>query len=119
MRSNAILNIENNDKKCFIWSILASHHPCNDIHPNRVSNYKHNFDELTIQCFDFTKGFKCSDVHRFNELNNLSSNMFELNVYQDQNKWKHKLIPIKVGRNGSDGFIDLLIYKNHYAFTNN
>ena len=28
LRSNAILNIQNNDKYCFIWSILASLHPC-------------------------------------------------------------------------------------------
>ena len=38
LRSNAILNIENNDKYCFLWSILAYLHPCNKIHPNRVSN---------------------------------------------------------------------------------
>ena len=40
LRSNAILNIENNDKYCFLWSILAYLHPCNKNHPNRVSNYK-------------------------------------------------------------------------------
>ena len=28
LRSNAILNIQNNDKYCFIWSILASLHRC-------------------------------------------------------------------------------------------
>ena len=36
LRSNAILNIENNDKYCFLWSILAYLHPCNNNHPNRV-----------------------------------------------------------------------------------
>ena len=40
LRSNAILNNENNDKYCFVWSILASLYPCNNTHPNRVSNYK-------------------------------------------------------------------------------
>ena len=30
LRSNAILNIENNDKYCFLWSILAYLHPCNN-----------------------------------------------------------------------------------------
>ena len=79
LRSNAILNIENNDKSCFIWSILASFHPCNNNHPNRVSNYKQFFDELNIQGFDFNKGFRCSDVHKFNELNNSSVNIFDLN----------------------------------------
>ena len=86
LRSNAILNIENNDKYCFLWSILAYLHPCNNNHPNRVSNYRQYFNDLNIQCFDFGKGFRCSDVHKFNELNNLSVNIFELNFYQDQNQ---------------------------------
>ena len=115
LRSNAILNIENNDKYCFLWSILAYLHPCNNNHPNRVSNYRQYFIELNIQGFDFTNGFRCSDVHRFNELNNLSINIFELIFYQDQNQWKHKLIPIEVSKKDSDRVIDLAIYKNHYA----
>ena len=115
LRTNAILNIENNDKYCFLWSILAWLHPCNNNHPNRVSNYRQYFNELNIQGFDFTNGFKCSDVHKFNELNNLSVNIFELNFYQDQNQWKHELIPIEVSKNNSDRIIDLAIYKNHYV----
>ena len=115
LRSNAILNVENNDKYCFLWSILAWLHPCNNNHPNRVSNYQQYFDELNINGFDFTYGFRCSDVHKFNELNNLSVNIFELNFYQDQNQWKHKLIPIEISKNNSDRVIDLAIYKNHYV----
>ena len=115
LRSNAILNVENNDKYCFLWSILASLHPCINNHPNRVSNYRQYFSELNIQGFDFSKRFKCCDVHKFNELNNLSVNIFELNFYQDQNQWKHKLIPIEVSKNDSDRVIDLAIYKNHYV----
>ena len=78
MRSNAILNFENNDKYWFIWSILASLHPCNNNHPKRVTNYKQYFNELSIQGFDFTNGYKCSDVHKLNELNNSSVNIFEI-----------------------------------------
>ena len=115
LRSNALVNIKNNDKYCFIWSILASLHPCENDHPNRVSNYIQYFNELNFQSFDFTNGFKCSDVHKFNELNNLSVNIFELNFYQDKNKWKHNLIPIEISKNKSDRIVDLLIYKNHYA----
>ena len=113
--SNAILNVENNYKYCFLWSILAYLYPCNNNHPNRVSNYKQYFNELNIQGFDFSKGFKCSDVHKFNELNNLSVNIFELAFYQDQNKWKHKLIPFEISKNISDRVIDLAIYKNYYV----
>ena len=119
LRSNAILNIENNDKYCFIWSLSASLHPCKNNHPNRVSNYKQYFNELNITGFDFKNGFKCSDVHRFNEVINLSVNIFELIFYQDQNKWRHKIIPIEVSKNISDRVIDLAIYKNHYVLIKN
>ena len=98
LRSNAILNNENNDKYCFLWSILASLHPCNNTHPNRVSIFKQYFNEFNNNGFDFANGFKCSNVHKLNELNRLSVNFFELILYEDQNKWRHKLLPIEVGK---------------------
>ena len=94
--------------------ILAYLHPSNN-HPNRVSIYRQNFNELDIQGFDSSKGFKCSDFHKFNEINVLSVNILELSFYQDQNQWRHKLIPIEISKNNSDRFIDLAYYKNHYV----
>ena len=114
LRSSAILNIENNDKYCFLWSILAKLHPCNNNRPIRVSNYKQYSNKLNNDGFDFTNGFRCSDVHKFEKLHS-SFNIFELNFYQDQNKWRHKLNPIEVRKTESDRAIDLLIYKNHYV----
>ena len=115
LRSSAILNIQNVDKYCFLWSILAHLHPCDNSHPSRVKNYLQYFNELNVDGFDFTNGFRCSDVHKFNELNNLSVNIYELNFYQDGDQWKHNLIPVEISKNESDTIIDLLIYKNHYA----
>ena len=115
MRTNAIWNIENNDKYCFIWSILASLHPCKNTHPNRVSNYKQYFNEFNVQGFDFSRGFRYSDVHKFNELKKVSVNILELKFYQDQNQWKHRLLPTELSKNDSDRVIDLAIYKNHYV----
>ena len=115
LRSSAILNIQKNDKYCFIWSILASLHPCENTHPSRVNNYLQYFYELNFQSFDFTNGFKCSDVHKFSELNKLSVDIYELNFYQDGDKWKHNLIPREISKNESEKVIDLLFYKNHYA----
>ena len=115
LRSNAILNIQDFDRYCFIWSILARLHPCENTHPSRVNNYIQYFNDLNFRSFDFTNGFKCSDIHKFNEINNLSVNKNEINFYQDGDKWKHNLIPIEISKNESDNVIDLLIYKNHYA----
>ena len=115
LRSSATLNIENYNKYCFLWSILAYLHPCNNNHRNTVSNYKQYFNELNIRDFDFTNGFKCSDVHKFERLKNLSINIFELNFHQYQNKWRHKLIPDEVSNIESDRVIDLLIHQKHYV----
>ena len=45
LRSNAILNIENDDKYCFRWNTLSYLHPCKKNHPNRVSKYRLLFNE--------------------------------------------------------------------------
>ena len=119
MRSNALIIIEYNDKYCFSWSILASLHPCNNHHPLRVSKYIQFFNELVIDGFDFTNGFNCSGMHRFEKLNNLSIDIFELNFYQDKNKWKHNLLPIEITKNESDRVVFLLIYKNLYVLIKN
>ena len=110
LRSSAIVNIKNDDRYCFIWSILAKLHPC-ETNPDRVTKYMPYFNELNIERFDFSNGFPCSDMYRFEKLNNLSINIYELNF--DRNK--HKLVPIEISKNESDKVIDLLIYKNHYA----
>ena len=98
LRSNALINIKNDDKYCSFWSILASLHPCLNDHPNRISNYRQYFDELNIECFDFTDGFRCIHMHRFEKLNNLSINKIELKFYQDKNKWKHILILFEISK---------------------
>ena len=54
-------------------------------------------------------------MHRFENLNNLSNNLFELNFYQDKDEWKHNLIPIDFSENESDRVVDFLKYKNQYA----
>ena len=108
--SSAILNIKNDDKYCFLWSILANLYPCEN-NSNIVSSYRNYFNELNIEGFDFSNGFKCRDVYRFESLNNLSINIYELNFGEN----KHKLIPIEISKSESDKVIDFLIYKNHYV----
>ena len=117
LRSNAFLNIENNDKYCFLWSTLAFLNPRDNSHPTRVLNYIQYFDELSIEGFDFTNCFNCiDDVQNFEKLSILSINLFELNFYQDKNILKQSLIPTEISKNDqSDRLVDLLIYKNHYA----
>ena len=75
LRSFALINIKNNDKNCFIWSFLVYLPPCENDHPKRVSNYRQKFNEINTDGSDFRNGFKCSEVQKFEKLNNLSINI--------------------------------------------
>ena len=102
LRISAILNIENDDKYCFLGSILAKLHPGNKNHPNRVSKYRYSFNELNIWNFDFTNGIKCSDIQKFEKVNSLTFIIFEVNFYRDQKKWKLKIILKEISKNETD-----------------
>ena len=81
----------------------------------RFSNHNQHFNELNIDGFDSTNGFKCCDVHRFEKLKNLSRKIYKIDIYQGGDEWKINLIPIEISKNESDKVIDLLIYTKHYA----
>ena len=49
---NAVNNIQNEDNKCFMWSILAALHPVNQ-NANRVNKYKLYEKELNISDIKF------------------------------------------------------------------
>ena len=115
LRSSDLIKIKNDDKNCFSWSFLAKTLSCNNDHSNRVSNYKHYFDKLNVESFHIYNGFRCCDVEKFEKLNNLSTNIFELNFYQDKIKWKHNLIPIEKSKKDSNRVVELSIYKVFYA----
>src|SRR5947207_883428 len=44
-RQNGVINIQNNDEKCFMWSVLAQLYPASH-HQERVSHYKQYENEL-------------------------------------------------------------------------
>ena len=45
LRNSSTWNIENKDNYCFLWSVLAYLHHCENSPPNRVSNYRNEFNE--------------------------------------------------------------------------
>ena len=118
LRISAIESIQNVDSFCFLWSISAQLRPISNSkngHVTKVSIYGQSSDELNIEGFDFSDGFRSSDVNKFGKLNNLSGKIFVF-FYTTR---KHKLIPIKVSKDVSDRAIDLLNYKNHYVSIKN
>ena len=113
--SSVFLNIENDKKYCSLWSISTSLHPCSNNHPNRVSNYRQYLKELNFDEFEFSNVFNCNGVQKSEKLKNLFINLFELQIFQEQNKWNHKLLPIEISKSKSDNIVDLIIYKTQYV----
>ena len=112
IRTNSILNIQNADTYCFLWSILANIHPVDKGH-QRVSKYEPYRDELNITNIDFTNGMRIVDIPRFERLNpTLSINVFEYSTEEDND---YKLVALYVSKNNENRrIIDLILYKNHY-----
>ena len=117
IRSNSILNIQNKDAYCFLWSILANIHPV-DKDPQRVSKYIPYQNELNINNIDFSDGMKICDIPRFEKLNHqLSINAFE---YSTDNENDYQLAPLYISKhNEYRKIIDLILYKNHYIYLKN
>jgi len=71
----ACVNVQNNDQKCFMWSILASLHQ--DIHVTnrfRVHQYTRYENELNFTGIEFP--VKITDVTKFERNNNISIHVF-------------------------------------------
>ena len=103
--NKSILNIQNTDVFCFVWSILAHLFPVDDKHKERTSNYSKHVNKLDVGDIEFPMRIK--DIPKFEKLNNLNINVFELN--------KTVLTPIYINTNYLEPQIDLLLYENHYC----
>ena len=104
--SKSIVEIQNNDNYCFLWSILAHKYKV-DNHQERVSHYENHFHELDQGDIQFP--MKIKDIPTFERLNNLNINVFELSANDKT------LSPKYVNKNYFDEQIDLLLYENHYC----
>ena len=76
-KSTSIINIQNDDNYCFLWSILAHKHKV-DNHRERVSHYKKHFHEFIPGDIQFPR--KLKDIPTFERINNLNTNAFELSA---------------------------------------
>ena len=102
--NKSIINIKNDDQFCFLWCILARLFPVEG-HKNRTSNYSMHTNKLILNGLEFP--MKIKDIPKFENLNNLNVNVFELT--------KTVLTPIHTNTNYDQPQIGLLLYQNHYC----
>ena len=111
--THAIINIQNKDEKCFIWSILASLYPA-DRNRQRMEKYSEFENNLIVEGLDFP--MKVRDIPKFESMNNISINVLG---YEGGNVFPLYLSSIEEG----DHHVNLIYYTkgtvSHYALINN
>ena len=111
----AVLNIKNNDNKCFAWCVLARLHNVKQ-NAERVSKYQCYLNELNFDGIDFPVSIH--QISRFESQNNVSVNVYGWSE-------ERKLFPIHVSDNSptfgepDKRHVDLLLVedgpRSHYT----
>ena len=111
----AILNVQNEDEKCFLWSALAALHPANrKDRSHRVQHYKCYEHELNVSGIEFP--MKVKDISKFERQNpTISINLFG---YEEQ-----ELFPVYIIEHKKEQHVNLLLISNndttHYCLVRN
>ena len=103
-KNKSIINIQNDDQFCFLWCILAYLYTVED-NKSRASNYSMHLNKLNLKSLEFP--MKVKDIPKFENLNNLNVNVFELTGTV--------LTPIHITKNYLQPQIGLLLFENHYC----
>jgi hypothetical protein len=94
----AIINVKNNDEKCFMWSILAGIHPVSRV-AERLYHYQQFQDELDFSGIEFP--VTIDKIGKFERQNNISVNVFG---------FEDVLFPIYITKEYFDIHVNLLLY---------
>lgn len=77
----AVVNIKNNDQCCFAWSIVSALYPV-QTNSDRLSSYPHFSEILNFTNINFP--VKLKDIKKFEELNDISINIYGLESTSDK-----------------------------------
>ena len=116
IRKKAIINIQNKDNKCFVWSILRYLHPIQK-NETRLTDIRKYENDLNFKGIDFP--VKLKDITKFE---NQNPTLPGINVFSvDDNNKKY---PLRLNQNDTHETIDLFLItddKNtsHYCLIKN
>ena len=103
MRKKAIINIQNEDKKCFIWCILRYLHPTKKNNNTRLTDFKKYENSLNSKGIDFP--MKLKDILKFE---NLNPSLPGINVFAVSEN--NKFYPLRMAKKDCQSTIDLVFF---------
>ena len=114
-KKRAVLNIENKDNKCILWSILAHMHPMEWYdNPKRVSKYRPYEHEINMAGVSYPTPIQ--DVRKVENQNDLSINVFGYDP-------EDGVYPLYITKEIKYSHVNLLLIRNeeksHYCLIRN
>ena len=115
MRKKAIINMENKDSKCFLWSVLRYLHP-QEKHSSRINDLIKYENVLNFKGIDIP--VKVKDITKFE---NQNPDLPRINVFSINEN--NKIYPLRHHEKDPIKSIDLFYFskgeKNHYSLIKN
>ena len=114
-KKKSIINIQNKDNKCFLWSILRYLHPVqmNEVRLTDLRDYK---NDLNFKQTNFP--VKVKDITKFE---NNNPDLPGINVFSINDN--NKIYPLRINKKHCQKSIDLFLYtedeKQHYSLIKN
>ena len=114
-KKKAIVNIQNRDQKCFLWSALRYLHECQNPNPQKINDIKQYENELNSKGMDFP--VKLKDISKFE---NQNPSLPEINVFSVSDN--NKFYPLQITQKDCKNTVDLFRFeqdgKSHYSLIN-
>ena len=115
MRKKAIINMENKDDKCFLWSVLRYLHP-REKHSTRINDLREYENDLNFKGIEFP--VKVKDIQKFE---NQNPNLPGINVFSINDN--NKIYPLRLNQKDAKKSIDLFLFSKdenqHYSLIKN
>ena len=115
MRKKAIINMQNKDDKCFLWSVLRYLHP-REKHSTRINDLREYENDLNFKGIEFP--VKVKDIQKFE---NQNPNVPGINVFSINDN--NKIYPLRLNKKDTKKSIDLFLFSEdenqHYSLIKN
>ena len=115
MKKKSIINIQNKDDKCFLWSILRYLHPIQK-NETRLTDIRRYENDLNFKGIDFP--VKLKDITKFE---NRNPNLPGINVFSVNDN--NKIYPLRLNQKDTHETIDLFLFSKdenlHYCLIKN
>jgi len=116
MKKKGIVNIQNRNQKCFLWSVFKCLHERENPNPQKINDIKQYENEVDFKGIDFP--VKLKDNTKFE---NQNPSVPGINVFSVSDN--NKFYPLRITQKGCEETLDLFLYeedgKSHYSLITN